>query len=345
MQQYRFVENTEMYWVVYQFQYLQLLQTYDKDPVYVSNARRVLERFTRYCNLVESRLCEIKDSHIQNYLARRKSETWRDKPLSNVTLNNEIGFINTCLAKAGKKEPRGPGRSNFGYLEFPPYCEFLPVDETDPQVISEEQIHSFSEAAALARSPIIEGCSPAEFWRTALLLGLITGLRRRGLLLIQRPTDYELLEKRELYLPAKYHKTRNSLRIPLGSTAVVDILAKMPSKEGEPLLPWINGRTGKPLSRAHFSNTMTKIQREAGIPEDQRVKTKNLRSTAATMIAEKLNDDVARKRMGHSPNSKTLLTNYKAKRISAADIKASEMLGELVLPHVTGHGLKIHAGA
>tara|TARA_R110002095_G_scaffold4257_4_gene11529 strand:- start:583 stop:1611 length:1029 start_codon:yes stop_codon:yes gene_type:complete len=339
------IRNEDWFWSNFRDMYLQRLQVHGKDEVYINNARRVLDRFGMYCNLITRRLCEITDQDVELYLKLRKGDTWRGKPLSNVTLNNEIGFINTCLAKAGPKESRGPGRSNFGFIQNPPYCEFLPVNETDPQVISETQIQQFSEAAALARSPIVEGCTPAEFWRAALLLGLITGLRRRGLLLIQRPSDQNLIEKRELFLPAKYHKTRTSLRIPLGSVEVVNILAKLPSKENEPLLPWRNSRTGKPLSRQHFSNTMTRIQREAGIPEDQRVKTKNLRSTAATMIAEQIGDDVASKRMGHAPGSKTLLTNYKAKRVSDIDIRASEIMGELVLPHVTGHGLKIHVGA
>ena len=345
MQQRRFDQQSELYWVVYKEQYLQYLDTHDKDPVYISNARRVLDRFTQYCNLIEARLVEVRDSDIQSYLARRKKETWRGQPLSKVTLNNEIGFINTCLGMAGPKEPRGKGRRNFNYIEFPPYCEFLEVDEPDPQVVTAEQLQQFSEAAKLARSPLIDGCTPTDFWRAALLLGLVTGLRRRGLLLIQRPTDEELLEKRELYLPAKYHKTRNSLRIPLGSEEVVRILAKLPSQPGDPLLPWINGRTGEPLSRQHFSNTMTKIQREAGIPEDQRVKTKHLRSTAATLIAEKLSNDVAKRRLGHSPNSRTLETNYLAKRVSDPDRQASEMLGQVVLPHVASPQFRIHQGA
>ncbi|QDT94307.1 tyrosine-type recombinase/integrase [Gimesia algae] len=342
MQQRRVLtDDSGIHWAVYVLQYIQSLSVHGKNAVYISNVKRVLDRFTLYCNLINLRLNEITDQHLEAYLAKRKDDRPRGKPLSNISLNNEIGFLNTCLGKAGPKEARGPGRRNYGHIEFPPYCELLTVDETDPQVVTVEQIQQFSEASQNARSPMIDGCTPAEFWRAALVLGLVTGLRRRGLLLIQRPEDRELLGKRELFLPAKYHKTRNSLRIPLGSMAVVDILAKLPSKEGEPLLPWINGKTGKPLSFEHFSNTMTRMQREAGIPEDQRVKSKHLRSTAATIIAEGISDEVATKRLGHAPGSKTMLTHYRAKRVSDTDRQASELLGQMVLPHVSGPQIRI----
>lgn len=335
------IRREEYFWSVYRDMYIQRLQVHNKDQTYIGNVRRTLDRFGSYCNLITRRLSDITTHDIELYLKKRQEDHWRDKPLSKVTLNNEIGFICTCLAKAGPRENRGPNRSNYGMIDYPPYVEPLAVDETDPQFVSEDQIKRFSEATHLAKSPKIEGCTPAEFWQAALLLCLITGLRRRGLLQIPRPSNEILLERRELFLPGKNHKTRNSLRIPLGSAEVVNILAKLPTKVGEPLLPWTNRRTGKPLSLAYFSNTMARIQREAGIPDGERVKTKNLRSTAATMIAEQIGDDAASKRLGHAPGSKTLLTNYKAKRISEADVKASEMLGELVLPHVTGHGLKV----
>ncbi|QDT94799.1 site-specific integrase [Gimesia aquarii] len=335
------IRKDELYWPVYRDMYLQRLQVHNKDKTYVDNVRRTLDRFGTYSNLTMRLLVDVTNHDLELYLKRRQDDSWRGKPLSNVTLNNELGHICTCLAKAGPRENRGPNRGNYGFLECPPYIDLLEVDETDPEVITEDQIKRFSNATRYARSPRVTGCTPAEFWQAVLLLGLVTGLRRRGLLLIERPSDEMLIEKRELFLPAKYHKTRNSLRIPLGSAEVVSILAKLPSKEGEPLLPWKDEKTGRSLSLAYFSNTMTRIQREAGISEGDRIKTKNLRSTAATIIAEQHGDDVAKKRLGHSPNSKTLLTNYKAKRVSDADRQASEMLGELVLPHMTDHGLKI----
>ncbi|MCA9015905.1 MAG: hypothetical protein KDA77_11290 [Planctomycetaceae bacterium] len=345
MQQRRFdsSEQSDILWIVFVHEYLEILRTLDKNSVYISNVKRVLDRFTVYCGLVNLKLREVTDQHLRIYLKKRKEVRYRGKPLSNISLNNEIGFLNTCLAKAGPKERRGPARSNLGYIDWPPYCELLATDDPEPQVVTVEQLQRFSEAAKRARSPMIDGCTPAEFWRAALLLGLVTGLRRRGLLLIERPADRELLEKRELYLPAKFNKTRNSLRIPLGSAEVVQVLAKLPTKPGERLLPWINGKTGKPLCFEHFSNTMTRIQREAGVPEEERVKAKHLRSSAATLIAENMEEgeDLAKKRLGHSPLSKILSKHYLVKRVTDADRQASDVMGQIVLPHVSGAQLRI----
>lgn len=331
MQQLR---KEELFWSVYRDMYIQRLQVHNKNEMYVGNVRRTLERFTHYCNLVGRRLADIGDHDLELYLKQRKTDVWRDRPLSNVTLNNELGYICTCLAKAGPKESKGQGRSNYGFIEEVPYIEPLAVDATDPAIVTDEQIKRFIEATHQATTPKLEGCTPAEFWQAAILLAMVTGLRRRGLLLIQRPSDEMLLEQRELYLPGSFHKTRNSLRIPLGSDDVVQILAKLPSRPGEPLLPWRNERTGKPLRPRYFTKIIAQIQDDAGIAEEQRLKLKSLRATAATVIAENISDDVASKRLGHAPGSKTLLTNYKAKRISKVDVEASELLGQMVLPHV-----------
>lgn len=331
MQQLR---KEELYWSVYRDMYIQRLQVHNKNEMYVGNVRRTLERFTHYCNLVGRRLSEICDHDLELYLKQRKTDVWRDRPLSNVTLNNELGYICTCLSKAGPKESKGAGRSNYGYIESVPYIEPLSVDDTDPEVVTDEQIRKFIEATHQAVTPKLTGCTPAEFWQAAILLAMVTGLRRRGLLQIPRPTDEMLLQRHELYLPGSSHKTRNPLRIPLGSEEVVQILAKLPSRPGEPLLPWRSEKTGQPLRPRYFTKMIAQIQDDAGIPEGQRLKLKHLRATAATVIAENISDDVARKRLGHAPGSKTLLTNYKAKRISKVDVEASEMLGRMVLSHV-----------
>lgn len=244
-----------------------------------------------------------------------------------------------CLSE--RKQARGSGRANYGYLEYPPFVSKLTEDEPEPHVVSEQQIERFSQAAALAKTPNVPGCTPAQFWRAALLLAIVTGLRRSSLLRIQRPSDEVLLEKQELLLPSSLHKTKNYMRIPLGSMEVVELLVQLPTVEGEPILPWKNNRTGEPLSLGHFSNTMARIQKEAGISDEDRIVTKHLRSTAGTIICEEFNDDTARKRLGHSATSKTFVKHYKSKRISQKDREASEVLGNYVLPHVTKPNLTL----
>lgn len=341
MQQRRF-RHDDIYWSVYKDMYLQSLATRNSSDVHFHNTRRTLDRFTRYCRCATKRLCEITDFDLEEYLRLRQQDTYRGNPIKNVSLNNEIKMLNTCFAKAGPKESRGPGRANYAFIECPPFINRLEEDELEPQVVSEEQIERFSQAASLATTPNVEGCTPAQFWRAALLLAIVTGLRRSSLLRIQRPSDDVLRDQQELLLPASIHKTKNFLRIPLGSSEVVEFLLQLPTAEGEPILPWKSSRTGKPLSLGHFSNTMAQIQRDAGISDQDRIVTKHLRSTAGTIICEEFNDDTARKRLGHSPTSKTFLKHYKAKRISKKDRLASEFLGNYVLPHVTKPALSVY---
>ncbi|QDT99864.1 tyrosine-type recombinase/integrase [Gimesia aquarii] len=334
-------QDEELFWSVYRDMYLQTLETRNSSDVHFHNTRRTLDRFTRYCHCATKRLSEITDYDLEEYLRLRKKDTWRGKPIKNVSLNNEIKMLNTCFAKAGPKEARGPGRANYGFVEHPPFINKLTEEEPEPHVVTKEQIEKFSIAASFAKTPNIPDCSPAQFWRAALLLAIVTGLRRSSLLKIERPSDEVLIEQRELLLPASIHKTKNYLRIPLGSSEVVEFLLQLPTVEGEPILPWKNSRTGEPLSLGHFSNTMARIQREAGISDEDRIVTKHLRSTAGTIICEEFNDDTARKRLGHSPTSKTFVKHYKAKRISQKDREASEVLGNYVLPHVTKPNLSL----
>lgn len=334
MQQRRRKIDGDVFFPVYKEFYLQGFSVRNHSDVHYDNTKRVLDRFTVYQNLTFTRLNEIQDLEFEEYIAQRQKDKYRDKPIKTVSLNNEIKILNTCFAKAGPKEPRGPARANYGFLQWPPFMNQLEEDELDPVAVTEDQIEMFSLAASFAKSPNIEGCTPAQFWRAALLLAIVTGLRRASLLAIERPSDEVLRGDKILILPGSKHKTKNSLRIPLGSDAVVDVLMDLPTKEGEPILPWKSSRTGKPMSHGHFSNTMAEIQREAGIPEDQRVLTKHFRSTSGTLIYEEFNEEMAKKWLGHSPTSKTFLKHYKAKRVSKKDRLASEFLGEYALPHV-----------
>ncbi|QDU08660.1 phage integrase SAM-like domain-containing protein [Gimesia aquarii] len=105
--------------------YLQTLEPRNSSDVHFHNTRRTLERFTRYCQCATKRLSEITDYDLEEYLWLRKKDTWRGKPIKNVSLNNEIKMLNTCFAKAGPKEARGSGRANYGFVEHPPFINKL----------------------------------------------------------------------------------------------------------------------------------------------------------------------------------------------------------------------------
>ncbi|ODA28048.1 hypothetical protein [Planctopirus hydrillae] len=300
-------------------------------PVFAANVKRVLDRFTRYCHLLERRLGSITSIDLENYVHRRQRDQWRGKPLTNTTINNEIAILNSVFFYCGPKQPRGVGRRNLGLLHNPPYVEPLPEMDTAPVDLADEQLRAFVAATALAKSPRLPGCSPQTFWIAALILDGITALRRNALLNIPRPDDATLWELRELVLPAKLNKTRKELRISLGrNDEVLHLLASLPSQPGEPFLPWVD-RLGRRMSESHFNAVMRQFQREAGIKDSQRVLTKHLRSTAATEILDQFGDSVAKKKLGHGPKSNVIHTNYQARKITENDRAATDALSSRLL--------------
>ena len=102
-------------------------------------------------------------------------------------------------------------------------------------------------------------------------MGLVSSLRHGGLLRIPRPDDYTLLDLIQIVLPANLSKTRNIVRISLGTKRVAEMLHSLPSKVGEPLLPWLDCK-GRRMGLTHFTNTMANFQRAAGIADCDRVK-------------------------------------------------------------------------
>lgn len=320
-----------MFWVLYKEMYLERLQTRHPDSDHPAQARRVLDRFTSYCSLTGRKLHEITNLDLDAYIARRTKDLWRGAQIGNRTVNNEIALLNTVFGFAGPRAPRGPGRKYLGLINEPPFAEALPELDNNPVVVTVPQLMAFIEATKFARVPCIEGCQPQNFWITALVLGLVSSLRRRAMLNIPRPDDYTLLELQQIVLPAKWSKTRREQRIALGNADVVEIVASMPTKPGEPLLPWKKA-SGQPMTPAYFNRILCEFQRAAGIPEEQRIKLKHLRSTAATETLEQFGDGVAKSKLGHSPNTNTLDRHYKGRRVSDVDRQASEHLAQLVLP-------------
>lgn len=327
-----------MYWAVYKEMYLQLLETRCAgDSEHPANVRRVLDRFTRYLGLADRRLDEIRSLDLERYVSQRNQDTYRGKPIGRRTLRNEIRILNAAFAKAGPRDSRGKGRGNWCLIDDPPWIEEVSVDRRLPVVIEPDQFRAFLEAARHARSPRPEVCNPELFWTCALVLDAATRLRRKGLLRVPRPEDHRLLDRREIFLPAELNKTREDLVIALGSGAqgdrVVRLLSQLPTRPGEPFLPWKHPN-GRPMTLGHFNNTMARIQRDAGIDERQRIRLKDVRSTAGTLLLRKFGEGVAKQALGHSPNTNTLRTNYNNPLPREEDRAASDLTAGLVMQFV-----------
>lgn len=327
--------DPNMSWSLYKDSYCVRLRTRYPESDHPWLVGRTLDRFTLYCHLNGRRLSEITSLDIEHYVALRRKDAWRNKPIGNRTINNEINALNAVFAFAGPV-CRGAGRRNLGLLTSPPFCELLPVDDPNPVVLTADQLARYIDATAYAVTPRLDGCTPQQFWLATLVLSGVTALRRKALLRVPRPDDYQLRELREIVVPPHINKTRRELRITLGRRdEVIELLASLPTRPGEPLLPWKDPE-GRPMSLGHFNREMAEFQKRAGITAENRVKTKHLRSTAGTEVGDRLGDAIAKKKLGHSPGSNTFDRHYKGRRPRDVDRDASDLMADLLFRSMKG---------
>jgi len=310
----------------------------NENQVAIDNTRRVLDKFTAYCpHLIDRMVDQITNMELLTYQQRRQRDTWRGRGICNRTINNETDVLCALFAWLGPKTTSGPGRENLGMIPNPPWVRHLPEDRNNPRSLTPPTLAHYFAATSIATTPTWNGMSPRKFWVVAAVVAGVTGLRRRALLEVPRPDDYTLRTLRQIVVPAKFVKTRQELRLSLGTEEVAEMAYELPSKVGEPLLPW-RGEDGKRLSYNHFTRAMRAFQLqygiEAGIGPDEVVRIKDFRSTAATEVADMFGDGVARQLLGHSPNTNTLNTNYKSARVGPQNVAAGAYLAEkILLPH------------
>ena len=330
----------EVTWVFYKEFYLDVLENRSKsDSEYSHNVRVVLDRFTRRCGLLMANLKDVSQVHLSNYVSSRKRDEWHKRPLSNKTINNEIRMLNTCLTYAGPRDRHGAGRRYLGWIDDPPWHDSLTEEQKLPRTITPQDFPKLMQAISMARTPHHSICPPWTFWTAAFSLLFLTALRRSALLNIPRPSDEVLRGRRELILPAHLSKTGREQILSLGdadnpaSESLVQLLSSLPSKPGEPLLPWRSPKHGRHMTAGYFNGVLRSLQRRAGIPEDERILPKHFRSGSGTAIAAEFSTTIAKKRLGHSPTSNTFEKHYLG-RTTAADVEASNYLATLIMPHM-----------
>ena len=300
------------------------------------NVRTVLRRFTEYQGLWRKTVEQVTQLDLQQYVARRSKDSWspptakKSKTLISVrTINNEIAILNSVFQYAGPRANCRGHRDNLAVVSQPLFFKPLKTQELNPIAVTSEKLASFIAAIPLAKSPRPSVCDPIHFWKAVLVLDSITALRRGALLGIPRPDHETLCIKRVIILPAELSKNSRAEIIPLGSRDdVIGLLASLPSKPGEPLLPW-KSPGGRRLSLSRFNRVMKDFQLEAGIL--QPLKTKHLRSTAATeILAEQYSTDTARKRLGHKSED-VIRKHYQARTVTQADRDVSDHLATRVM--------------
>lgn len=326
-----------MLWVSLAHYYIDQLETKRASETYVANVSRVIDRFTKYCNLYDTAANEVAQADLQRYVRTRSDDQYAlnskspARPIGIVTINNEIAILNSIFKLAGPKLNVRGHRENLGLMEHPPY--FAPLDEPDPCPVdvTREQLAEFIQATKNATSPRRSVCDPQHFWLAVLVLDSITAVRREALLSIPRPDHKTLNEKRRIVLPAELAKNKTGQVISLGTRDdVVSLLSSLPSRPGEPLLPW-KSPSGKRLSLSHFNSAMKRFQVKAGINQATLLKTKHLRSTAASQILDaQFNTDTARKRLGHKSDD-VIVKHYLTRRVMPSDENASDHLADFVM--------------
>ncbi len=320
-----------MFWPVLKEFYLQRLETYYPGSDHNANIRRVLDRFTARRNLIDRSVQSIEQIELELYIASRRGDRWRNQPLTTTTLNNEVTILNAVFAFAGPKGHKKHERNRLGLMPSPPWLAHLPEDDLAPVELTEQQIAKCLDATRHAKTPRVDGCSPATFWICTLILAGLTLLRRNALLKIPRPDDVMLLEQRRLFLPAGINKTRRDVWVSLGShDQLVELFAALPSKVGEPLLPW-KDRAGRPMTLSHFNHCLAKFQRVAGIPEAERVRTKDFRSTSATLVGDEFGDAIAKRKLAHSPNTNTFEKHYKGRKPTSKEVAATDYIADILI--------------
>jgi integrase len=298
---------------------------------YARQVRRVLNRFGRYRDLEEAELNTITSLDLDGYVTQRIAEKWRGSPLSPRTINNEIKVLITAFDRAGPPTADRRGRKNFGYMTRPPSCDFLPEKRTNPVELTREQQRRFVSVMSVAASPRPSVCDQKLFWKCVFLLVSVSPFRTTALLAIPRPAD--LLERLELLLPADLNKVDEDRTFAI-SQEIAERLDQLPSKPGEPLLPW-HKPDGSAYSPSYFSAVVRLTQRRAGVSEDERVLVKNFRSTVGTQAAGRFGTAVAKQLLGHSAASNTINTNYIRRGTGAADRAAVEQLSSQAIELLT----------
>lgn len=331
-------QMSSMLWITLRELFVQRLEAKRSSAMHVANVRAILDRFTKFRNLINARVDQITQQDIQQYVSMRSLASWSpprtgvpSRPLANRTINNEISILNSVFRYAGPRHPINGHRDNLGVLEWPPYFNYLDEPEPAPVHCTEDQLSAFVEATKHAVAPHESICKPQLFWLSVLVVDSITALRRAALLSVKRPSDEVLIKRRELHITAAESKNRRAQTIPLGGRDdVLSLLLELPSKPGEPLLPW-KRKDGRPLSVNYFNREMKRFQKAAGMADGEALRTKHLRSTAATEILEQeFSEDTARKRLNHK-SANVIQKNYNARRVTNADRNASDFLATRVM--------------
>ncbi len=194
------------------------------------------------------------------------------RPLAKTTANKHLRQVQAILGKAGMPGPRN--RDALGILELVPWVKPYKVPRPRPRGVKADTLTAIYRAAAVARYPVLKGVVPGNWWKALIVIGLVDGFRRGGLLgLHWDDVDWEAMEIR---LPAEEDKCREERVKPMNRVVVQHLLRI---------------RTARPriFEFPHSESTLYRqwwaIQDAAGLPEEDWIKLHDLKKTCGTILA------------------------------------------------------------
>jgi len=216
---------------------------------------------------------------------------------SSATVRNRMRTVQCLLDKCGPKGPRN--REAFGFLKEVPYARAPRMEYKIPRTITEEQIAACYEAAACMDWPWSEGVKPPAWWKALLVLAWNTGLRT-GSILTMRMSEIDWAGHRAI-LPSRRMKSKRPQVIYLNEVTMDHLVAIRGKGDRELLFPWPSPRNGKSYRHTHdaFFRSFKKLQKIAGIPEDQYFGIHTIRKTLATRLWEQ-SPAAAQYALGHT---------------------------------------------
>ncbi len=208
-------------------------------------------------------LDKLSASHLQRYLATRKSEkTRRKQPPSRATLFGEISALKRAFRCA-----RDQGYTDREPPKIPP--KVLPDDARPPRRLTEAEVRKLVEAG-LAYESRFHGPAP---W-VGRIIQLLAWCPRRPIAIysIQRQDCERLLDKKLPRAKVQLYCRRDKGGIGRGWTPLTDpaleaLRAQLKATPGKPSdLLWTNF-SGDPLKSGNMSRIFERIARDAGVKD------------------------------------------------------------------------------
>lgn len=262
----------------------------------------------------EPRLDEIDDYVVARFLTRLADQPG-NKPgtkLSIATIRKHATSLNKLLAFAGPRTRSRQGYKNMGLLELPPLVDKPRADVHAPDGdFTIEEFGAMWRAADKMKTPQrLPGITPCTWWRSILVVALMTGLRR-GQLLGLHPDNLSGAYVRVLSGRSKGRRGKLQYLAP----AALEALEGM-RREGQPFFVWPHFRKCRRNPDAapivnirHLDAQLGRLATLAGIPVQRRFGWNGFRKLSLTTAHDIAGAEGAQAMGGHS-RSGTAMAHY-----------------------------------